>query len=128
MAVAYLFWERVGHDCVSRVFADFSGYPDGYFDALAEELRGDTGFVSDNRLSYVGSFEETFEAWGLTSIGLEYDDIAYGLGRVPAWRAPYGPPTGTWWAPEFMPFELADGRTGWTHTSVSFSAPMECEF
>ena len=123
--INYLFYQRTGELCYAQALGESFGYPDGYFDALAEDLEGESGSLSD-RNSYVGSIEATLRAWTLESVGLEFETIAFGLGRVQPDRAPYGPPTGTWWSPEFVPFELADGRAGWTFTGQHYYAPDDC--
>jgi hypothetical protein len=125
--VDYLLYERTGKLCFGGTIGEWVGYADGELDELAKGLDGVSGFLDEYRLTYLGTIEETLAAWSLTSIGLEFDDVAYGLGQIqPDRAARFGMPTGTWWVPEFLPVELRDGRGGWAYSGTKFREIEEC--
>jgi hypothetical protein len=125
--VDYLLYERTGELCSGRMFGEWVGYADGELDALAKDLDGASGFLDEYRLTYLGTIEETLAAWSLTSIGLEFADVAHGFGQIQPDRAvQFGMPSGTWWAPEFLPIELRDGRGGWAYSGSNFREIEDC--
>jgi hypothetical protein len=124
--ITFVFWELFGVECLRQTTREWFGYPPGWFDEAADEIPEGDGFLSPGRSFYVGSLEATFEAWDLVSIDAEMDDVAFGLGQVQP-DYPYGPPTGTWWVPEFFPFELNDGRTGWAFSGAYHAVADDCD-
>jgi hypothetical protein len=117
-----LLFERTGRLCLARNFEEPAGL---HIELLAANDLRTEGLLEDGR-SYIGTLQGVFSAYGLDSVGMELPDIAYGLGRVPADKALPQLPEGSWWLPEFVPFALKDGRSGWTWTGGYFASPPNC--
>jgi hypothetical protein len=118
-----ILFDVTGHTCMRSDLDQDVTFAD--WDGMAARLGSATGLLDDG-VSFVGPLAAALAAFGLEPTVIEFPDIAYGLGQVPAAQALPHLPEGTWWVPALRAFKLADGRGGWYLSGEWFASPSDC--